>query len=167
MVVIAGRRVSTPDLIVVGAAAVMLVDSLLPWYGYDASGWHPTYTAFQSGFLAFFPMLFVLLVGGFAATRAWNAADGTPDGAIGPGRLTWNLLYLIADAAAFLLLLLFWATLPGLTGASIGAKIGVYVAIVVTLAQAAGAFLAMVAAGEQFAVGSLRWAKSLRLRRTS
>ena len=164
MVVIAGRRFAVPDLLLVGAGAAILIDSLLPWFGYDAPGWHPTYGGFGSGLLAFFPMLFVLLTAGFAAARAWSG-DGA--GNVGAGRVTWNLLYLIADGAALALLILFSATLPGLEGADVGIKIGGYAAILITLVQAAGAFLAMLAAGEQVAVSSLRRARSLRLRRSS
>ena len=50
----------------------MLVNSLLPWYGYDADGWHPTYDGFQSGFLAFFPLLIVVVIAGTSVTRAWT-----------------------------------------------------------------------------------------------
>ncbi len=127
----------------------MLIDSLLPWYGYDASGWHPTYDGFQSGFLAFFPLLLVVLVAGTSATRAWT---GTDLGTVAATSLTWDAIFLAVDALALLLVALFWATLPSLIGASTGAKLGVFLGIIVILVQAAGAALALVTAGIQ-----LRW----------
>ena len=53
LAVIAGHEFRTPELVVSGAGAAMLINSILPWYGYDARGWHPTYIEFQSGFLGF------------------------------------------------------------------------------------------------------------------
>jgi hypothetical protein len=144
--VIAGHEFRTPELILTGAGVVMLIDSLLPWRGYDANGWHPTYSAFQSGFWPFIAVVIVVLVAGTAATRAWAASESA---GIGSGQLTWNALFLLADAAAFLLILLFWATLPSLEGVSTGVKIGTFIGLVAVLVQAAGAFLAMVAAGER------------------
>ncbi len=164
MVVIAGRRFALPDLIMIGAGGAMAIDSLLPWYGYDARGWHPTYTAYQSGFLAFFPMLIVLLIAGVVATRVWN---GSNDPTLGAGQLTWNLLYLIGDAVALLLILLFWTTLPGLQGASTGVKVGLFAGLVFVLAQAVGVFLAMVVAGERIAMRSWQRARSLRVGRSA
>jgi hypothetical protein len=143
---IRGRNIPTPDLLLSGAGAAMLVDSFLPWYGYDANGWHPTFIAFRAGFLIFFPMLIVLLIAGTSATRAWS---GTEMSRVGGGELTWNLLFLIGDAVAFLLIVLRWATLPPLDGAEVGAKFGLYLGLILVLVQAAGAFLAMVAAGER------------------
>jgi hypothetical protein len=143
--VIAGRNIRTPDLILSGAGLLMLIDSLLPWYGYDANGWHPTFIAYQAGFLAFFPLLIVVLIAGSVATRAWS---GTGLTRVGSGELTWNLVFLIGDAVAFLFIVLRWATLPNLEGASVGAKFGLYLGLIIVLAQAAGAFLAMAAAGD-------------------
>src|ERR1700759_1456152 len=102
MAVIRGRTIGTPDLILTGAGAAMLIDSMLPWRGYDANGWHPPYNGFQSGFFAFIPLFILLLVAGTSATRAWTE---TELGRVGAGELTWNLVFLIADAAAFLLLI--------------------------------------------------------------
>ncbi len=144
--IIAGHQFRTPELILSGAGIVMLVDSLLPWRGYDANGWHPTYSAFQSGFWPFLSVLIVVLVARTAGTRAWAASKST---GIGSGQLTWNALFLLGDVAAGLLVLLFWATLPSLDGVSTEVKIGTFVALVVVIIQAAGALLAMVEGGER------------------
>jgi hypothetical protein len=146
LAVIAGHEFQTPDLLMSGAGIAMLIDSLLPWYGYDANGWHPTYTAFQSGFLAFFPLLIVVLIAGTSVTRAWS---GTELSKLGSGQVTWNALFLIGDAFAALLIILFWSTLPTLEGVSVGGKIGMFLGLIIVLVQAAGAFLAMVAAGDR------------------
>jgi hypothetical protein len=143
--VIRGHTIGTPDLMLSGAGLAMLIDSLLPWWGYDANGWHPSYIGFRSGFSIFLTILIVALIGGAAITRAWT---GTGLTRVGGGELTWNLVFLIGDAIAFLLIVFRWATLPGLDGASVGAKFGLYLALLVVLAQAAGAFLAAVAAGD-------------------
>jgi hypothetical protein len=147
--VIRGRRFALPDAIMSGSGFAMLVNSLLPWYGYDASGWHPTYDGFQSGFLAFFPLLIVVLIAGTSAIRAWS---GTELGTIGATALSWDAVFLLADALGFGLVVLFWATLPSLTGVSTGVKIGTFVALIVIAAQAAGGLLALLRQGEL-----LRW----------
>jgi hypothetical protein len=145
LAVIAGRNIATPDLMLSGAGLAMLIDSLLPWWGYDASGWHPTYIGFRSGFSIFLTILIVALIGGAAITRALS---GTGLTRVGTGELTWNLVFLIGDAIAFLLIVFRWATLPSLDGASVGVKFGLYLGLIIVLVQAAGAFLAMVSAGD-------------------
>jgi hypothetical protein len=124
-----------------GSGVAMLVDCLLPWYGYDASGWHPSYDGFQSGFLAFFPLLIVMLI---AATSATRARTGTDLGTIGATWLRWDAVFLLGDALAGLLVVLFWVTLPSLVGVSTGAKLGTFAALLVIAVQAAGALLALV-----------------------
>ena len=103
MAVIRGRSIRTADLVLTGAGVAMLIDSLLPWYGYDANGWHPTYDGFQSGFLAFFPLLIVVLIAGTSATRAWT---GTELGAVGARAVSWDAVFLLGDAIALLLVVL-------------------------------------------------------------
>jgi hypothetical protein len=144
--VIAGRPFRTADLLLSGAGVAMLAGSLLPWYGYDASGWHPTYDGFQSGFLAFIPLLIVLLIAGTSATRAWT---GTELGKIGTTSVSWDTVFFLGDALAALLVVLFWATLPSLIGVSTGVKLGTFIALLVILVQAAGAVLALAAGGER------------------
>jgi hypothetical protein len=144
--VIAGRQFRTADLILTGAGVAMLIDSLLPWYGYDASGWHPTYDGFQSGFLAFIPLVIVVLIAGTSVARAWT---GTDMGKIGATSLSWDAVFFLGDALAALLVVLFWATLPSLIGVSTGVKVGAFVALLVLVVQATGALLALAAGGER------------------
>jgi hypothetical protein len=147
--VISGRRFAFADVILSGAGIVMLVNSLLPWYGYDANGWHPTYDGFQSGFLAFLALVVVVVIAGTSATRAWT---GTQLPAVAGTALTWDAVFVIADALALLLVVIFWATLPSLAGVSTGAKVGTFLGMIVILAQGAGAVLALASAGVP-----LRW----------
>jgi hypothetical protein len=142
--VIRGRRFPVADVILSGAGIAMLVCSLLPWYGYDASGWHPTYDGFQSGFLAFFPLVIVVVIAGTSATRAWT---GSELGTVAGTSLSWDAVFLAADAVALLLVVIFWATLPSLLGASTGAKFGMFLGLVVIIAQGVGAAMALVASG--------------------
>jgi hypothetical protein len=144
--VIRGRRFAVADVILSGSGLAMLVVSLLPWYGYDASGWHPTYDGFQSGFLAFLALLIVVLIAGTSAARAWT---GTKMGRVGGTALTWDALLLAGDALALVLVAAFWATLPPLIGAEVGAKIGAYIALIVILVQAMGALLGISQVGLQ------------------
>jgi hypothetical protein len=147
--VIRGRRFALADVVLSGAGIAMLVNSLLPWYGYDANGWHPTYDGFQAGFPAFFALVIVVVVAGTSATRAWT---GTELPTVAGPALTWDAVFLIADALALLLVVIFWATLPPLAGVSTGAKIGTFLGLIVILMQGAGAGLALVSAGMP-----LRW----------
>ncbi len=153
---IAGRPFQIHDLLLAGAGGAMLIAGLLPWYGYDAPGWHPAHSAFQSGFKAFFAVWIVALIAGAAATRAWTGSQRSHVGSTG---LTWNALFLIGDALAALLIVLFWTTLPSLAGASTGAKFGAFAGMVIVLVQAAGALIGALSAGQQLAVEALtrRW----------
>ena len=142
---IRGRLFNLADVMLSGAGVVMLLDSLLPWYGYDAPGWHPTYDGFQSGFLAFIPLLIVVLIGGTSATRVWTGADLGPVGATSLG---WDAVFLLADAVAAVLVVLFWVTLPSLIGVSTGARVGTFLALLAIAAQATGAVLARATTSE-------------------
>ena len=79
---------------------------------------------------------------------AGTAGDPRLDGQPSSGQwareaVSWDAIFLVGDALALLLVVLFWATLPSLIGASTGAKIGTFLALFVILAQGAGALLAL------------------------
>ena len=110
MAVIGGRNVGTNDLVVMGAGALMFIDSFLPWYGIkiahfpgsNASGW-------SAGFGAWFSVLLVVAVAGVVAARVFGGRAMPP---VAGGSVSWPLILGGVSVLAVLIILLRWVTFP-------------------------------------------------------
>jgi type III secretory pathway component EscS len=140
VVSVRGRTFSLAELLVAVSGVLMLIVGFLPWYGYDADGWHPRYSAFQAGGLAFFPVLFAVVVAGTTTVSTWSGS-GLPRFA--SDRFTWMHVFCGLDLLAAVLVAAFWLTIPPLGGASVGVSFGTYAGLVLALAQAAGCLWAV------------------------
>lgn len=96
------KRVTTLEWAGIGAGLAAFIFSLLPWYSIDVAGFGGgSLSAWNSGFIAWFPMLLVLVAGGLVlAARFGVKVDRLP------------LIWLILSGLAVLLVLLRWVTLP-------------------------------------------------------
>jgi hypothetical protein len=83
-------------------------------------------------------MVFVVVIAGTTAVRAWSGAQ-LPR--LREGTLSWNTVWLLLDALAAILLVSFWVTIPPLVGVDVGAKVGVVVGLVAVIGQFTGALL--------------------------
>ncbi len=153
MAVIGGRNVGNNDLVVMGAGALMFIDSFLPWYGVSFSG-----GGFTGGsasvsawhfFGAWFPMLLVLAVAGWTAARVF-AGRTLPS--IANGAVSWNFVAAAVSAVAALIILIRWVSYPSASGVgfSAGAKFGTYLGLALAIVQAVFGVLTITAAGEKF-----------------
>lgn len=149
MAVIAGRNVGNNDLAIMGAGVLMFIDSFLPWFGITIRGFGSSNgSAWDAGFLGVVSTLLVIAVAGIAAARIFA---GTQLPAIGSGAVTWSFILGSASVVAALFVLLRWVTLPSYYGA----KIGLFIGLILAVVQAVFAYLSIVAAGEK-----LPWQKS-------
>jgi len=146
MAVIAGRNVGTNDLVVMGAGAVMFIDSFLPWWGFNikgvgggsVSGWHFFWT--------WLSILLVIAVAGVAAARIF-AGRSMP--AVAGGAVSTNFITAAVSLLVVVILLIRWLTYPSAAGIDAGARIGTYIGLVVAIVQTVFGYLSIVSAGEK------------------
>jgi hypothetical protein len=149
MAVIGGRNVGTNDLVVMGAGALMFIDSFLPWYGASFLGISRSSGAWNSGLGAWFSVLLVMVVAGSIAGRVF-AGRRMP--VVGNGAVSWNVINIALSVLAFVIILLRWVTYPDApsgSGISAGAKVGTYLGLIIAAVQAVFGYLSLVAAGER------------------
>jgi hypothetical protein len=140
------RRLSQLDRVVAGAAIVVFISGLLPWWGY--SGPLEVYSAsvigWNAGFAAWLGIL--LLVAAAVYLVLLRSEVALPVLPVGPAMLVAG-----AAAVGLLLIILRWLTLPrvgeGLAG-SIGPKYGLYVALIAGIVEVGAAVMAARASGE-------------------
>jgi hypothetical protein len=140
------KRVTALEWAGSGAGALAFIVSFLPWYSFDFEGFvGESYSAWNTGFLAWFPVL--LLMG--AGVVVLLPHFGTQ-----VARLP--LIWLSLAGAATLFILLRWLTLPddgfgglgilGDTGIDSGAGFGLIVGLIVAIVSTVAAFLTFRAA---------------------
>ena len=140
------KRLTGRDRMIAGGAAVAFVAGFLPWWGYTGplSLYGASVSGWSAGFSAWAGTLLLTAAGVYLVARRMGASIPSPY--VGPA-------VLVAGVAALGLLLVVvrWLTLPrvqgGLAG-SIGARYGIWVAIVAGAVETAGAVLELRASGE-------------------
>jgi hypothetical protein len=147
------KSLSRTDQAVLGGAAVAFISGFLPWYGYSGplSIYASSLSGWSSGFTAWAGTLLLTLAGVFLLLRRMETE--MPKLPVGPA-------VLLAGVAALglLLVIIRWLTLPsvhaGLAG-SIGAKWGIWVAIIAGIVETGGAVVQLRESGEP-----LPWAQA-------
>ena len=146
------RKFSQLDWAVVGGAGVAFIAGFLPWYGYSGplhiysasiSGW-------SSGFSAWAGTLLLTLAGVYLFLRRSDVS--LPALPVGPA-----VVVAAVGGLGLLLVIIRWLTFPtvhgGLAG-SIGAKYGIYIALIAGIVEVAAAVIEFRASGE-----ALPWAQ--------
>jgi hypothetical protein len=142
------KRFNNLDRAIVGGAAVAFISGFLPWWGYNGplDVYSTSVSGWSAGFSAWAGTLLLTLAGVYLVLR--RSEVSLPSLPVGPA-------VLVAGAAAvgLLLVIIRWLTLPrvhgGLAG-SIGAKYGIWVAIIAGAVEVVAAVIAMRASGEPF-----------------
>jgi hypothetical protein len=140
------KRLSTLDRVIAGGAAVAFISGFMPWWGYtgpldvysaSVSGW-------SAGFTAWAGTLLLTLAGVYLVLR--RSGISMPELPVGPSVAVAGV-----GALGLLLVVIRWLTLPrvhgGLAG-SIGAKYGIFLALIAGIAELAAAVVEMRASGE-------------------
>jgi hypothetical protein len=147
------KRLGTLDRVIAGGAGVAFISGFMPWWGYTGpldiysasiSGW-------SAGFTAWAGTLLLTLAGVYLVLRRSGVA--MPALPVGPAVAVAGV-----GALGLLLVIIRWLTLPrvhaGLAG-SIGAKYGIFLALIAGMAEVAAAVVEMRASGEP-----LPWAQT-------
>jgi hypothetical protein len=141
------KRLSSLDRAIVGSASVAFVTGFLPWWGYSGplSLYGASVDGWSAGFTAWAGTLLMTLAGVYLVLRRSGAS--LPSTRVGPA-----VLVAAASALGLLLVILRWLTLPrvhgGLAG-SIGAKYGIWLAMIVGIVETVAAVAELRASGER------------------
>ncbi|HEY1564923.1 MAG TPA: hypothetical protein VGF72_09595 [Gaiellaceae bacterium] len=140
------KSLSTLDRAIVAGAAVAFIALFLPWWGvgfigFSVDGWGAGFTAWAGGLL--------LTAAGVLLVLRRSGATMSFGGA-GPSVVTAGVA-----ALGLLLVIIRWASLPSYRGSGVGAKYGLYIALIAGIVEVAAAVMAMRASGEQ-----LPWAQA-------
>ena len=140
------KSLSSRDRAIVGGAAIALIALFLPWYGASVgplsvswSGWSAGFTGWAGGLL--------LTAAGVLVLRRSIASLLTSSG-IGP-----SLLVAAVSALGLLLVIIRWVTFPSYhaigVSYSVGARYGIYLALIAGLVETTAAVMALRASREQ------------------
>ena len=146
-------RLSQLDRGIAGGAAVVCISGFLPWYGYSGplSIYSASVSGFASGFTGWAGILLLFIAGLYLVLRRMEVA--LPALPVGPAVAVAGLA-----ALGLLLVVIRWLTFPsvhaGLAG-SIGAKYGVWIALLAGIVEVACAVVELRASGEE-----LPWAQA-------
>ena len=141
------KKLSQLDWAIVGGAGVAFISGFLPWWGYSgpfAGGYSTSVSGWSTGFTGWFGLLLLMLAGVFLVLR--RSEVSLPDLPVGPA-------VAVAGVAALglLLVLIRWLTLPRVSGGlagHIGAKYGIWIAIIAGAVEVAAAVMQVRASGE-------------------
>ncbi|WP_322752156.1 hypothetical protein [Frankia sp. Cas3] len=149
MVQIGGRTVATGDVGIMGAGVAVFVSSFLPWYGASFGGYRASVSGWNSGFIAWFPILLCLAVAGVVAAATFGNVRLPTVGPVGP-----SLAFVLGTGVAVLLILLRWITLPD-AGSSLfaaqiksGPEVGLFLGLIGAAVMTGFAVLRLLASGE-------------------
>jgi hypothetical protein len=140
------KRLSTLDRAIVGGAGVAFIAGFLPWWGYSGplSNYSASVSGWSAGFSAWAGTLLLTLAGVYVLLR--RSEVSLPSLPVGPAVVAAG-----AAGLGLLLVVLRWLTLPrvhgGLAG-SIGAKYGIYIALIAGIVETTAAVLEFRASGE-------------------
>lgn len=141
------KRLSSLDRAIAGGAGVAFVAGFLPWWGYSGpvSLYSASVDGWSAGFTAWAGTLLLTLAGVYLALRRSGMSMQSTQ--IGPAVVVAG-----ASALGLLLVIIRWLTLPrvhgGLAG-SIGAKYGIWVAIIAGAVEVFAAVAELRASGER------------------
>jgi hypothetical protein len=139
-------KLSRLDWGIVGGAGVAFVAGFLPWYGYTGplTIFHASVSGWSAGFWAWAGVLLLTIAGVYLLLRRMEVA--LPDLPVGPAVAVTGV-----SALGLLFVVIRWLTFPSVHGGlagSIGARYGVYVALLAALVETGAAIAELRASGE-------------------
>jgi hypothetical protein len=135
------KRLSTLDRAIAGGAAVAFVAAFLPWWGLSVQPFGLSVDGWSAGFTAWAGTLLLTAAGVLLMLR--HSGTTLNVGNVGP-----SLLIACVAALGLLLVVIRWASLPRYRGIDVGARYGIYIALIAGIVEVTAAVLALRAAGE-------------------
>lgn len=135
------NKLSTLDRVIAGGALVAFIAAFLPWYGVSFAGVGVTVSGWSAGFSAWAGALLLTAAGVLLVLRRAGATFNL--GNVGPS-------VLVAGVAGIglLLVIIRWISFPRYHGFDVGARYGIYIALIAGVAEVAAAVTAMRESGE-------------------
>jgi hypothetical protein len=137
------NNLSTLDRVIAGCAGVAFVAVFLPWYGVTLGPLNLTVSGWSAGFTAWAGALLLTAAGVLLVLRRWGTSMPSVGGA-GPS-------VVVAGVAALglLLVIIRWVSFPRYRGLDVGARYGIYIALIAGVVEVWAAVAEMRASGEQ------------------
>jgi len=141
------KSLSTLDRAIVAGAAVSFIAAFLPWYGVTVGPFSVSVSGWSAGFSAWAGALLLTAAGVLLVLR--HSGLSIPS-AVGP-----SVLVAAVAALGLLLVIIRWISFPRYHGIDVGARYGIYLALIAGIVEVTAAVMAMRASGEQ-----LPWAQA-------
>lgn len=135
------RRFSTLDWVMVAAAVGAFISTFLPWYGATVGPFDASVSGWSAGFAAWAGALLITAAGALVALRR-SGASMSAVGPVGP-----SAFIVLVAGLGLLLVIIRWLSFPtyhaaGFSG-NVGARYGIYVALIAGIVEVIAAVLAM------------------------
>jgi hypothetical protein len=137
------KSLSTLDRAIAGGAAVAFIAAFLPWYGVSVGPFSASVSGWSAGFSAWAGALLLTLAGVFLVLRR-SGASLPSVGGVGPSVLVAGVA-----AVGLLLVIIRWISFPRYRGYDVGARYGIYIALIAGIVEVTAAVMQMRASGEQ------------------
>lgn len=145
------KSFSTLDRAIAGGAAVAFIAAFLPWYGVSVGPFSVTVSGWSAGFTAWAGALLLTTAGVLLVLRR-SGATLPSFGDAGPAAVV-----ALVAAVGLLLVIIRWITFPRYHAVGIsygvGARYGIYLALIAGIAEVTAAVMQMRASGEQIPWG--------------
>jgi hypothetical protein len=135
------KNLSTLDRAVAGGAGVAFIAGFLPWWGVSNDLFGVSVSGWSAGFTAWAGTLLLTLAGVYLVLR--RSGVSLPDLPVGPSVLTAGVA-----ALGLLLVIIRWISLPRYRGIGVGAKYGIFLALIAGIVEVGAAVMQMRASGE-------------------
>lgn len=135
------KRFSTLDWVVVAGAVIAFIAAFLPWYGATVGPFDASVSGWSAGFAAWAGALLLTGAGALVALRRLGASMSAV-GPVGP-----SAFVVLVAGLGLLLVIIRWLSFPtyhasGLS-ANVGARYGIYLALIAGIAEVTAAVLEM------------------------
>ena len=146
------KRFTTLDRVIVAGAAVAFIAAFLPWYGASVGPFSASVSGWSAGFSAWAGALLLTAAGVLVVLRR-SGANLPSMGGVGPA-----LLVAAVAGLGLLLVIIRWVSFPSVHAAglsyNVGARYGIFLALIAGIAEVGAAVMEMRGSGEQ-----LPWAQ--------
>jgi hypothetical protein len=141
------NKLSTLDRVIAGGALVAFIAAFLPWYGASVGPFSASVSGWSAGFSAWAGALLLTAAGVIVVLRRSGAAMPST-GSVGPAVLVAGVA-----GVGLLLVIIRWVSFPSVHAAglsyNVGARYGIFLALIAGIAEVAASVMEMRASGER------------------